>query len=119
MRHRRAAQRKKHFQADDSRTDYNVYEGDALALAYKHCSVYGGCPADALRLGRPIFIHLSPAPLDVYCGSTLNYSRTDYPYLVIETEQCCGADGIPIEIVGLCMQGVRICNGMQGLVFSK
>ena len=105
-----------------TKTDFAFFDDHPSLLAYKHAAIYGRAPNAAPSVGSPgdpLFIHFGPDPLDVFSASTLNFSRIDYPCLEIETHQDCGPDGIPFDVVGLHVQGVRITQGMQGLVFSK
>lgn len=64
---------------------------------------------------EPTFIFFSPDKFNVPTGSSVNFSRMDYPRLMIETEE----EDADIHIVGLNMQPLRMMSGMAGLAFSK
>lgn len=63
---------------------------------------------------EPVCIFFSNVDLTKRPNSTVNFSRLDYPQLIIDTKE-----DSPLNIVGLCYQGYKYEFGMIGLQFSK
>jgi hypothetical protein len=84
------------------------YEGSIVPLEYHKQS--RGINSE------PVFIFFSDTKLNERPKSTVNFSRLDYPTLIIETEQ---DDEPDIYLCGLNIQGYRCMSGMFGLVYSK
>lgn len=84
------------------------YEGSIAPLEY-HKQSRG-------ITSEPVCIFFSDTKLNERPKSTINFSRLDYPTLIIETEQ---EDEPDIYLCGLNMQGYRCMSGMFGLVYSK
>ena len=86
--------------------DTTFYEGGIEPLEYyKHSR---GITEE------PICIFFTDVDFNKRPNSTVNFSRLDYPELIIESK----VDS-PFYLVGLHYQGYRCQNGMVGLVFSK